>query len=204
MRLQFLYSKNKEREKLLNIYNEYQWFIDNDFPIVLPEFYNEMYKNSKKNKKHFSKQLNAGLNKIYNRDNYQFKSEAVKSNWRKIEKEFFEILGNLNLKIRNKYLCHISLYGPEGQFNYPDIVNLRVANSKDIKKANGTIAHEIIHLLIYNKAKKLKLSYQQTEGLVDLFFIETRLKGVFPKYKIQNIGIANKKLFRQIIKCRKK
>jgi hypothetical protein len=36
MRLQFLYSKNKEKEKLLNIYDEYQWFIDNDFPIILP------------------------------------------------------------------------------------------------------------------------------------------------------------------------
>ncbi|PJC00961.1 MAG: hypothetical protein CO073_04820, partial [Candidatus Komeilibacteria bacterium CG_4_9_14_0_8_um_filter_36_9] len=41
MKIQFLYSKNKEREKLLNIYDEYQWFIDNDFPIVLPKFYAE-------------------------------------------------------------------------------------------------------------------------------------------------------------------
>lgn len=204
MKLQFLYSKNKEKEKLLNIYDEYQWFIDNDFPIVLPEFYNEMYKNSKKNKKHFSKQLDAGLNKIYNRDNYKFKSELVKNNWRKIEKDFFEILSNLNLKIRGKYFCHISLYGPEGQFNYPDVVNLRTANSKDIKNANETIAHEVIHLLIYNKAKKLKLNYQQIEGLVDLFFIETKLKDIFPKHKIQNIGVGNKKLFHQIIKSKEK
>jgi len=202
MKLQFLYSKNKEKEKLLNIYDEYQWFVDNDFPIVLPEFYNEMYKNSKKNKKHFSKQLDAGLNKIYSRNDYQFKSEAVKSNWRKIENEFFEILNNFNLKVRDKYFCHISLYGPEGQFNYPDVVNLRVTNSKDIKNSNETIAHEIIHLLIYNKAKKLKLNYQQIEGLVDLFFIETKLKDIFLKYKIQNIGIANKKLFYKIIKIK--
>lgn len=31
MKLQFLYSKIKEKEKLLNIYKEYQWFIDNGF-----------------------------------------------------------------------------------------------------------------------------------------------------------------------------
>ena len=117
MKLQFLYSKNKEKEKLLSIYDEYQWFIDNDFPIVLPKFYNEVYKNSQKNKKHFSKQLDAELNKIYHIDDYQLKSETGKSNCRKIEKEFFVILNNFNLKVRDKYFCHISLIGPEGQFN---------------------------------------------------------------------------------------
>lgn len=199
MKIQFLYSKDKEKEKLLNIYDEYQWFIDNDFPIVLPEFYAEIYKNSKKNKKLFVRQLGIELNKIYNKNDYQLKSETVKNKWRKIEREFFEILSNFNLKVRDKYFCHISLYGPEGQFNYPNTVNLRMANSKDIKNANETIAHEVIHLLIYNKAEKLKLNYQQIEGLVDLFFVETKLKDIFPKYKIQNIGIGNKKLFYKIL-----
>ena len=150
------------------------------------------------------KKLDTELSKIYNKGDYQFKKEKVKNNWRKIEKDFFEILSNLNLKIRDKYFCHISLYGPEGQFNYPDIVNLRVVNSKDIKNANETIVHEIIHLLIYNKVKKIKLSYQQTESLVDLFFIETNLKNIFPNYKIQNIGVSDKKLFNKVIKNKAK
>ena len=199
MKLQFLYSKNKEKEKLLNVYDEYQWFIDNDFPIVLPKFYAKIYQN---NKKLFAKKLNRELNKVYNKDNYQFKKEKVKNNWQEIEKNFFKILSNFNLKVRDKYFCHISLYGPEGQFNYPNIVNLRVANSKDIKNANETIAHEIIHLAIYNKVKKLKLNYEQTEGLVDLFFIETKLKDIFPNYNIQNIGDSNKELFYKIIKIK--
>ena len=202
MRIHFLHSKNKEKEKLLNIYDEYQWFIDNDFPIVLPKFYAELYENCKNNKKIFAKQIGMELNKIYDRNDYQIKSNAAKNNWRKVEKNFFEILNNFNLKVRDKYFCHISLYGPEGQFNYPDIVNLRVAKSKDIKNANETIAHEIIHLAIYNKAKKLKLNYEQIEGLVDLFFIETKLKDIFPNYKIQNIGDSNKKLFYKIIKIK--
>ncbi len=171
MKLQFLYSQNKEKEKLLNIYDEYQWFIDNNFPIVLPKFYSEIYESNKNNKKLFAKKLDTELSKVYNKGNYQFKKERAKNNWQKIEKEFFEILNNSNLKVRDKYFCHISLYGPEGQFNYPDVVNLRLAKSKNIKNANETIAHEIIHLAIYNNAQKLKLSYQQVEGLVDLFFI---------------------------------
>lgn len=200
MKLQFFYSKNKEKERLLSIYGDYQWFIDSGFPIVLPEFYAKIPKD---NKKFFAKRLNAELNKIYSKKDYQLKNETVKSNWRKIERVFFEILSGFNLKVLDKYFCYVSLYGPEGQFNYPRMINLRVANRKDIKNANETIAHEIIHLLIYNKAKKLKLNYRQTEGLVDLFFVETKLKDIFPKYKTQNIGISNKKLFYKIVKIKK-
>ncbi len=198
MILQFLYSKNKEKEKLLNIYEEYQWFIDNDFPIVLPKFYAEIYQKNKNNKKLFTKELNIALNKIYNKNDYQAKSEKVKNSWRKIERNFFKIIGNFNLRIKNKYICHISLYGPLGQFQYPDIINLRVNNTKDIKEANETIAHELIHLLFYNKVKKLKLNYKQTEGIVDLFFTETKLKTIFPRCKLQSRAIHNKKMFQKI------
>lgn len=198
MKLQFLYSKNKEKEKLLNIYDEYQWFIDNDFSIILPKFYSEIYKKNKNNKKVFSEALSIELNKIYNKNDYQLKNEKIKNNWQKIGQEFFNILNDFTLNIRDKYICYISLYGPEGQFKYPNIVNLRVKNNQDIKNANETIAHELIHLLIYNKAKKLKLNYKQTEGVVDLFFTETKLKTIFPQYKLQSIAIHNKKIFQKI------
>jgi uncharacterized protein YrzB (UPF0473 family) len=198
MKLQFLYSKNKEREKLLNIYDEYQWFIDNDFPIVLPKFYTETYQKNKNNKKLFAKDLNIELNKIYNKNDYQLKNEKVKNNWQKIEQMFFSALDDFTLNVGDKYICYISLYGPEGQFKYPDTVNLRISNIKDIKETNEIIAHELIHLLIYNKAKKLKLNYKQTEGVVDLFFTETKLKTIFPQYKLQSMAIHNKKLFQKI------
>ncbi len=198
MKLQFLYSKIKEKEKLLNIYEEYQWFIDNNFPIVLPKFYAKIYQKNRNNKKSFVKELDTELNKIYNKNNYQRKSEKIKNNWKKIEQSFFNILGSFNLKIKDKYICYISLYGPSGQFNYPDAINLRVSNTKDTKEANETIAHELIHLSIYNRAKKLKLNYKQTEGVVDLFFTETKLKTIFPQYKLQSIAINNKRLFKGI------
>ena len=198
MKLQFLYSKIKEKEKLLDIYEQYQWFIDNGFPIVVPKFYTKIYRKNRNNKKLFAKELNIALNKIYDKNDYQRKSEKIKNNWKKIEQSFFNILGSLNLRIKDKYICYISLYGPSGQFNYPDVINLRVNNTKDIKEANETIAHELIHLLIYNKAKKLKLNYKQTEGVVDLFFTKTKLKTIFPKYRLQSIAIHNKRLFKKI------
>ncbi|MFA5360372.1 MAG: hypothetical protein WC320_00110 [Candidatus Paceibacterota bacterium] len=51
MKLQFLYSKIKEKEKLLDIYEEYQWFVDNNFPIVVPKFYTKIYQKIKRIKK---------------------------------------------------------------------------------------------------------------------------------------------------------
>jgi len=167
----------------------------------LPKFYTETYQKNKNNKKLFAKDLNIKLNRIYNKNGYRLKIDKLKNSWQKIEKKVFDILDSFNFKIKNKYICHISRYGPEGQFKYPNIVNLRI-NNKDIKNANETIAHEIIHLLIYNKAKKLKLNYRQTEGMVDLFFAETELKSIFPKYKLQKIGIHNKKLFQKITKIK--
>lgn len=200
MRLKFLYSKNKEKEKLLNIYEEYQWFINNDFPIILPEFYTGIYQKNKNDKKLFIKEMNVELNKIYDKDDYQLKNEKIKNNWQKIEQEIFNILNDFNLNIREKYICYISLYGPEGQFKYLNMINLRVKTNQDIKGANETITHELVHLLIYNKVKKLKLNYKQIEGIVDLFFTETELKTVFPQYKLQRIATHNKKIFQKIKK----
>jgi len=199
MKISFLYSKNKEKEKLLDMYDKYEWFVDNNFPINLSKFYPRLYQKHKSNKKLFNKDLGANFDKSYDRDDYSLKIEKVRSGWQKIEKKFFNIINNLNLKIADKYLCYISLYGPEGQFNYPNIIDLRIKNNKDIKNANETIAHELIHLLIYNKTKKLKLNYRQTEGVVDLFFTETELRTIFPNYKLQNIGIHNKKLVSELI-----
>lgn len=198
MKLQFSYSKIKEKEKLLNIYKEYQWFVDNDFPVVLPKFFAKIYQKNRNNERIFIEELNRGLNKIYDKNDYQRKSEKIKNNWRKIEQDFFSILNDFTFNIKNKYICYISLYGPEGQFEYPNVINLRANTDKDIKRANETIAHELIHLFIYTKAKKLKLNYKQAEGVVDLFFTETKLKTIFPQYKSQSVAIHNKKLFKKI------
>lgn len=62
-----------------------------------------------------------------------------------------------------------------------------------------TIAHEIIHLLIFDKAKKLKLSYEEVESIVDLFFKQTELKKIFPNYQLQNSIKHNIKQFKSFV-----
>ncbi len=184
---------------MLNIHSEYQWFIDNDFPIILPDFYTKLYEQNKNNKIQFTKDMSRNLDKIYNQRFYQRNLKQIKTNWQRIEQKIFNILNNFNLKVKYRYFCSISLYGPLGQFKYPNLINLRVNNTKDIKEANETITHELIHLLIYNKIKKINLNYKQIEGMVDLFFTETDLKNIFLDYQMQNIAEHNKNLFRKIV-----
>ena len=198
MRLSFLSSKTREIQRLLNIHSEYQWFLDNDFPIVLPEFYKKLYQESK-NKKEFKIGLEKEFNKIYKKEDYEERIKTTKNNWKKIEDKFFSILKRHNQKIRDKYLCYVSLYGPEGQFKHPNIVDLRASKESDIKQANETVAHELVHLSILRKAEGLNLSYKQTEGVVDLFFKKTDLKDLFPDYKLQSIAEHNDKIFEDII-----
>lgn len=198
MKLSFRFSKEKEQKRLLNIHSEYQWFLDNDFPIFLPEFYNNLFKQSK-SKKDFLVGLKEKLDKVYNEEEYSEKTKIAEKNWLKVEKEFFKILSKFKFNIKDNYICQISLYGPEGQFKYPNTINLRLSNNKDVEMANETIAHELIHLVILPKAEKMGLDYKQIEGVVDLFFKETDLKNLFPKYKLQSIGDHDNKIFQKII-----
>ena len=194
MRVLFLSLKEREIQKLLNIHSEYQWFLDNDFPIILPEFYKQLYRESK-SKKDFKISLEKELSKIYNKKIYDEKVKIAKSEWEKIETRFFDVLEKYNLKIKNKYLCYVSLYGPEGQFKYPNIIDLRINSQSDIGQMNETIAHELIHLIILRKAEKLKLNYKKIEGFVDMFFKKTDLKNLFPNYKLQSIAEHNDGIF---------
>ena len=203
MKIKFTYSKTHENEKLIGIQNEYQWFLDNNFPIILPKFYSQLYQDTKGHKRVFQQKLSKELNKIYDKNKYASKIMEVRNDWDKVEPEFLLIAQDVGLKINNNYICCVSLYGPQGQFHYPNTIDLRLANSSDIKFATETIAHEILHLAIFNKAKRLKLDYKQTEGVVDLLFKETKLKVIFPKYKLQNIAVYNKLLFEKIIPKRK-
>jgi len=198
MKIQFLHSKKSEKEILLEVYDEYQWYIDYDFPIVLPKFFKELYNKKKDNKKTFAKKLGNQLDRIYDKDIYQRKIIAAQKSWRKKEEKFFQIMEAFGFKPKEKYYCHTTLYGPQGQFKYPDSFSVRMSTAQDAKDSNTTIAHELVHLLIFNKVKKLKLNYEKTEGIVDLFFTKTELKKLFPYHGLQTTAIHDAKIFKKL------
>ena len=66
---------------------------------------------------------------------------------------------------------------------------------QDAKNLNTTIAHELVHLLIFKKTDAMKLNYEKTEGVVDLFFTNTNLKKLFPCHGLQTTPIHDVKIF---------
>ena len=178
--IKFIISKKRETERLVDLFSEYKWFAKNDFPIVLPKISQSVKNNllKKQSKKKLLVLANKILKNEYNKDKYLQAKKLTEEKWQRIEKDFFEIVSKYQFKIRDKYFCYISFYGPMGQFFYPDMIDVR-AKRKDIKSIDETIAHEIIHLLIFNKAKKLKLNYEEIESIVDLFLKKLSLKNYF-------------------------
>lgn len=196
MKLQFLYSKIKEKEKLIDIRKEYQWFIDNNFPIILPRFYDEIYQQHK-NDKEFEKKLSQKLNKVYDEKNYQLKRKEIENSWSKIEEDFFNVFNDLNFPMKDKYICYLSLYGPQGQYKSPNIINIRIATQNDLFESCETIAHELIHLIVDPKIKNL--NYELNEGITDLFFKKTKLKTLFPEYRLQSIAKHDERIFNKLL-----
>ena len=81
MKLQFLYSKTKEKEKLLDIYEEYQWFIANSFSVVLPEFFAEIYRQSKNDKDIFALQAALAMGNFFPPKNFSGKLCSLSGNF---------------------------------------------------------------------------------------------------------------------------
>jgi len=199
MKIQFLYSQTQEIQRLIDLRLEYPWFAENNFPAIFPKFYNSL---CSEKRAIFKKNLRSQLASIYDRKLYAIKKDSVRKQWSKIEGEFFAILEQWTKNQKN-YICHISLYGPQGQFSYPNTITVRAHTKRDVSEINETIAHELIHLLIYKQTRKLKLNYEQTEIIVDLFFKKTKLKEIFPYYKMQNIPTHIKnplQLFQSVIR----
>lgn len=200
MRVQFRHSQKRERKILLEVFHEYKWYVDYNFPIILPKSFKTLFTNSPKNKKEFSKQLNARLREQYDAKIYQRKAKHIARQWRKKEKYFFQIMENYNIKIQEKYYCYITRYGPQGQFQYPNTLDIRVITAQDVRESCMVMAHELVHLLIYNKTKKMKLNYEKTEGVVDLFFRETELRNIFPMHGLQTTAKHDKKMFQHFLR----
>ena len=63
MEVEFTYSINQEKARLVGLFSEYQWFLDQKFPVCMPVFFDELYKRNQKNKTKFIKEMGPVLEK---------------------------------------------------------------------------------------------------------------------------------------------
>lgn len=121
--------------------------------------------------------------------------------WHEIESDYFTIVQRFHLaKLYRKYRCHVSAYGPEGMFQSPTTVFLRLRTKRDEARACETLGHELIHLMFDHVLSQKKLTYAECEGMVDALITNTALKEIFPKYERQPIGRVNRGILNQIVR----
>ena len=184
-KIYFSSTNNHEREYLFRLLKEKKWFKDANFTNVL------LPKDEKE----------AEL-VIARRRSELFKNKIGKleKSWRKIEPEFFRVARSYKQKkLLNKYLCHVSQFGPEGKYRRPNFIFIRLRTKKDDKRALETIAHELLHLMFADFLESKKATYPEREGIIDILIAQSDLKKLFTHYEMQSVGRVNQKMLKEIL-----
>lgn len=118
------------------------------------------------------------------------RSGRVAKSWRSVESNFFRIVRSFSgVRIPQRIICHVTHFGPEGQYRMPNVVFLRLRNRRDERRAAECIAHELLHLVLYHAMHRKNLTYTRQEGIVDALVLESGLARLFPRYQRQSVGI---------------
>ena len=192
--VKFYFSEEQELDDIAWIYSEYDFFVKNKYKVYYPKISKELTEkmiekpSSAQNKKILEKEFTEIFD--HEKNIYDKTIIEISQNWRKIEKKFVNILNQLNYDYPKNVSCFVSRYGPGGSY-YPDSkISTRVIleNKTDVKEANETIAHEIVHLVINGLSEKYKLGFENTERLVDLILTKTPISKLLDNPRFQNFG----------------
>jgi len=180
----FSHTKSREKTYQQKLLSQKQWFEEYDFPVFMPKNTNS-----------------ESLNKDVLAVNKELLT--LQKRWDKIEWDYFKIVGGFkNVKLLPKYISHITLYGPEGEFQAPNLLFVRLRTTKDKKLILETIGHELIHIILGKFFEKQKLGYEEVEWLVDNLILQSDLSKLFPDYKQQTVGKPKKQILGNILDSR--
>jgi len=114
---------------------------------------------------------------------YEQRASALKAAWDKIKPLINQIFSSKNefelLSRTGSYVCRVTMYGPSGYFEEPNIVyvNITIGNEEFWME---TVLYEILHLWIDQKEKDLP--HEQREEYIDSMFLSL-FGEMFPNYK---------------------
>lgn len=136
-----------------------------------------------KNHKYITNKIKKDINNLV----YKRKYLSTKKEWLKLKNIIINfLLANPVIKkygkLRSKYICIMTPYGPQGYYNPPNtiVVSIKLNKNSDIFE---TIVHELIHLILYDRLKSF--SYKKREKTVDDIILKSNFKNIFTKYKSQ-------------------
>lgn len=176
----FSHTKMQEKEYLHKLLEERDWFERENFPAFLPKNKDEI--------KNEIRRKNESLNK---------RITWLKKKWKEVEKDYFQIANKFkHKKILSSYKCHVSCFGPEGQYCCPNLLYIRLRTKSDKKRAIETIGHELLHLLFADFFENKKFNYSEREGMVDALILQSDLINIFSSYQKQSIGKLRQKIIK--------
>ncbi len=164
----FDHNETDEIEYLQNLEQERDWFVENDFPAVLPDENTKPAESYQQNRTVIEQRL-----------------PEVEDSWSQLADNFFAALAKTINLPNQTYECHLSFFGPEGKYHRPNYLFVRANPTDTVSSILETIAHELIHLAVANDATQQNLDYAAKEKLVDDIMTSPELKKIFPNYRSQ-------------------
>ena len=195
--VEFLFSKQREIEGIIWTFAHISKIRKISSDIILPPFSNSLSHRllvlqSSHNQWEGRIPVPAEVKKVFMREfsgichanEYQKIIKSVRKQWRSIEKKFFKGIQPLStVPVAKTYRCYITFYGGGGSFGRKKEIYVRVNTliPNDLRYANYTIAHEIIHLIMEPTARIKNLSPLARERLVDGIIERPPLRSLFTK-----------------------
>lgn len=181
MKLNILYSKDFEIERVAGTLKRIDWYKANGYTVQLPDGLNVADLSTV-----IYEDIKTAVSKEYDEQNYIGSKKYIEDHWDDIGNE---LLKNTPLATEEHYDICLTRYGVGGSYHLPNkiIINIQRMFEYGLLK---TIAHESIHLAIQPLVEKYNVKHWVKERVVDLI-----LEQLVPKVNsFQKMPIETKRI----------
>ncbi|HAT68063.1 MAG: hypothetical protein A2481_01215 [Candidatus Yonathbacteria bacterium RIFOXYC2_FULL_47_9] len=162
MKLNILYSKDFEVERVVDTLKRIDWYKTNGYTVQLPEGLDVSDPSIVTRE-----DIEIAVSKEYDEQNYIGSKKYIEDHWDDIGNELLKNIKNTSLATEEYYDIHITRYGVGGSYHLPNkiIINIQRMFEYGLLK---TTAHESIHLAIQPLVEKYNVKHWVKERVVDL------------------------------------
>lgn len=161
MDIEIVFSLDKERKRIKDHYNVFDWLKENKYAEPIMPAGISFYSSSEEES--LSK-----LDKEYDETDYKEFAKELNQNFSKVKEVFSSFLEDVFPgEVPKKVFIVLSKYGLGGSYFPPDIVEVNF-NRHSSSKTVSLLCHEIIHLILEKYVEEHELSHWEKERTVDL------------------------------------